>query len=81
MPDSLDVAVQRKRIEELQRHGQSTQEAEARLRAMLEAVTWRSQAVDPMLHFKKGACTISDFAKRRGARGANQHRIQLLSDQ
>jgi hypothetical protein len=40
MPDSLDVAVQRKRIEELQRHGQSTQEAEARLRAMLEAVLW-----------------------------------------
>jgi hypothetical protein len=53
MPDSPDVAVQRKRIEELQRHGQSTQEAEARLRAMLEAATWRSQAVDPMLHFKR----------------------------
>jgi hypothetical protein len=52
MPNSLDVAVQRKRIEELQRHGQSTLEAEVQLRAMLEAVTWRCQA-DTIPHFKK----------------------------
>jgi len=52
MPNSLDVAVQRKRIEELQRCGQSTHEAEAQLRVMLEAVSWRSQA-DAVPPFKK----------------------------
>jgi hypothetical protein len=54
MPNSLDVALQRKRIEELQRDGLSTQEAEAQLRAMLDAVTWRCQA-DAIPHFKKRA--------------------------
>jgi hypothetical protein len=62
MPDSLDVAVQRKRIEELQRHGQSTQEAEAQLRVMLDAVTWRSQAADRMPQFKK---RVPDQASRQ----------------
>ncbi|HEY7248160.1 MAG TPA: hypothetical protein VH678_30215 [Xanthobacteraceae bacterium] len=52
MPDSLDVAVQRKRIEDLRRHGENTQEAEIQLRAMLEAVSWRSQA-DAVPQLKK----------------------------
>jgi hypothetical protein len=47
MPDSLDVAVQRKRIAELERHGLSTQEAEAQLRDMLQAVNWHVQADTP----------------------------------
>jgi hypothetical protein len=54
MPNSLDVAIQRKRIEELQRDGLSTQEAEAQLRAMLDAVTWRCLS-DAIPHFKKRA--------------------------
>jgi hypothetical protein len=38
MPDCLDVAVQRKLIADLEQHGRSTQEAESRLRAMLETM-------------------------------------------
>jgi hypothetical protein len=38
MPDSLDVAHQRKLIEKLQRDGHSTCEAEARLRTMLDCL-------------------------------------------
>ena len=36
MPDSLDIAHQRKLIETLEREGQSTHEAEIRLRTMLD---------------------------------------------
>jgi hypothetical protein len=36
MPDSLDVAHQRRLIEKLERDGQNTQEAESRLRTMLD---------------------------------------------
>jgi hypothetical protein len=39
MPDSLDVAHQRKLIETLQRDGHSTYEAEIRLRTMLDFLT------------------------------------------
>jgi len=38
MPNILDVAVQRKLIAELERDGRSTQEAEVRLKGMLEAI-------------------------------------------
>jgi hypothetical protein len=39
MPDSLDVAHQRKLIEKLQRDGLSTYEAETRLRTMLDCLS------------------------------------------
>ena len=39
MPNSLDVAKQRKLLEDLQRDGQNTQDAESRLRAMLAVIT------------------------------------------
>jgi hypothetical protein len=39
MPNSLDVAKQRKLLEELQRDGQNTQDAESRLRDMLDVIT------------------------------------------
>lgn len=54
MPDTLDVAVQRKRIEQLQRDGLSTQEAEAQLRVMLDSVMWRCQT-DAVQHIRKRA--------------------------
>ena len=38
MPNSLDVAKQRKLLEELQRDGQNTQDAEIRLRDMLAVI-------------------------------------------
>jgi hypothetical protein len=38
MPNSLDVAKQRKLLEDLQRDGQNTQDAESRLRAMLAVI-------------------------------------------
>jgi hypothetical protein len=38
MPNSLDVAKQRKLLEDLQRDGQSTQDAESRLRDMLAVI-------------------------------------------
>ena len=38
MPDSLDVAKQRKLIEDLKRDGLHTQDAEMRLRDMLELI-------------------------------------------
>ena len=38
MPNSLDVAKQRKLLEELQRDGQNTQDAEIRLRDMLDVI-------------------------------------------
>jgi hypothetical protein len=38
MPNTLDVAVQRKLIADLERDGRSTQEAEIRLKGMLEAI-------------------------------------------
>ena len=39
MPDPLDVAKQRKLIEELKRGGEKTQDAEVRLRDMLDIMT------------------------------------------
>jgi hypothetical protein len=39
MPDCLEVAHQRRLIDELRRDGRSTDEAEIRLRAMLEVLT------------------------------------------
>jgi len=38
MPNTLDVAVQRKLIADLERDGRSTQEAEVRLKSMLETI-------------------------------------------
>jgi hypothetical protein len=38
MPNSLDVAKQRKLLEELQRDGRSTRDAEIRLRDMLDVI-------------------------------------------
>jgi hypothetical protein len=38
MPNILDVAVQRKLIADLERDGRNTQEAEIRLKGMLEAI-------------------------------------------
>jgi hypothetical protein len=38
MPNSLDVAKQRKLLEDLQRDGQNTQDAEIRLRNMLAVI-------------------------------------------
>jgi hypothetical protein len=39
MPDSLDVAHQRRLVEKLKRDGDSTCEAEARLRTMLDSLS------------------------------------------
>jgi hypothetical protein len=39
MPDPLDVAKQRKLIEELKRGGETAQDAEGRLRDMIEIIT------------------------------------------
>jgi hypothetical protein len=39
VPDSLDVAKQRKLIEDLKRDGQKTQDAESRLQEMLDFIT------------------------------------------
>ena len=54
MPDLLEVAQQRKLIEDLQRGGQSTQEAESRLKDMLALITsfrcYGSGAVDRGVH-------------------------------
>jgi hypothetical protein len=49
MPNSLDVAKQRKLLEELQRDGQNTLDAERRLRDMLDVITTmhRSNAAGP----------------------------------
>lgn len=38
MPNSLDVAKQRKLLEDLQRDGQNTEDAEIRLRDMLDVI-------------------------------------------
>lgn len=38
MPNRLDVAIQRKLIADLERDGRSTQEAEVRLKSMLDAM-------------------------------------------
>ncbi len=53
MPDSLDIAQQRKLIEKLKEAGQSTTEAEIRLRAMLHTLSaiygnpWRAGEAQP----------------------------------
>ena len=39
MPNSLDVAKQRKLVEDLKRGGQNTQDAETRLKDMLDFIT------------------------------------------
>ena len=39
MPNSLDVAKQRKLVEDLRRGGQNTQDAETRLKDMLDFIT------------------------------------------
>jgi hypothetical protein len=39
VPDSLDIAKQRKLVEDLKRDGQSTNDAETRLRDMLDFLT------------------------------------------
>jgi hypothetical protein len=39
MPNSLDVAKQRKLVEDLKRDGETTQDAETRLKDMLDAMT------------------------------------------
>jgi hypothetical protein len=39
MPNSLDVAKQRKLVEDLKRGGQDTQDAETRLKDMLDFIT------------------------------------------
>jgi hypothetical protein len=39
VPDSLDIAKQRKLVEDLKRDGQNTDDAETRLRAMLDFLT------------------------------------------
>jgi hypothetical protein len=39
VPDSLDIAKQRKLVEDLKRVGQNTDDAETRLRAMVDFLT------------------------------------------
>ena len=44
MPNALDVAKQRKLVEDLKRNGQMTAVAEERLNDMLHFITWRAEA-------------------------------------
>ncbi len=44
MPNTLDVAVQRKLIADLERDGRSTQEAEVRLKSMLAQGIWKGRS-------------------------------------
>jgi hypothetical protein len=50
VPNSLDIAKQRKLVEDLKRDGQQTQDAETRLRDLLDVMTslrgYRSDMVD-----------------------------------
>jgi hypothetical protein len=54
VPDSLDVAKQRKLIEDLKRDGLQTQDAETRLRSMLEfmmsARSYRTEMIERPRH-------------------------------
>jgi hypothetical protein len=63
MPNSLDVAKQRKLLEDLQRDGQNTQDAETRLRNML--------AVIASLH-GYGTADSKRFVEKNGQQGSGR---------
>jgi hypothetical protein len=46
MPNALDVAKQRKLVEELKRNGQTAEVAEERLNYMLQFMAWRVEAIN-----------------------------------
>jgi len=46
MPNALDVAKQRKLIEDLKRNGQMAEIAEERLNMMLQFIAWRVEAIN-----------------------------------
>jgi hypothetical protein len=46
MPNALDVAKQRKLIEDLKRNGETAEIAEERLNKMLQFIAWRVEAIN-----------------------------------